>query len=63
VTVYVDDWRQRAVVGRTAATWSHLFAGPWDVTEPRRQAAIAAGAVPVTAYSSSGNPTISITAR
>jgi len=78
VTVYVDDWRQRAAVGRITGTWSHLFAGPWDdvaelhqlaasiglrrswyqdkpwprshydVTEARRQAAIAAGAVPVT---------------
>jgi hypothetical protein len=78
VTVYVDDWRQRAAVGRITGTWSHLFAGPWDdvaelhqlaariglrrswyqdkpwprshydVTESRRQAAVAAGAVPVT---------------
>jgi hypothetical protein len=78
VTVYVDDARITARVGRTAGNWSHLFAGPWDdvaelhalaaaiglrrawyqdhrwphghydVVEPRRQAAIAAGAVPVT---------------
>jgi hypothetical protein len=78
VTVYVDDWRQRADVGRVTGTWSHLFASPWDdpaelhqlaasiglrrawyqdkpwprghydVTESRRQAAIAVGAVPVT---------------
>ncbi len=78
MTVYVDDWRQRATVGRVAGQWSHLICGPWDdpaelhqlaaaiglrrswyqakpwprghydVLERRRQAAIAAGAVPVT---------------
>jgi hypothetical protein len=78
VTVYVDDWRQRATVGRVAGQWSRLICGPWDdpaelhqlaaaiglrrswyqakpwprghydVLERRRQAAIAAGAVPVT---------------
>jgi hypothetical protein len=30
VTVYVDDWRQQATIGRVSDTWSHLFAGPWD---------------------------------
>lgn len=78
MTVYIDDARIPATVGRVAGVWSHLFAGPWDdpaelhqlaaaiglrrgwyqakpwprshydVTEPRRRAAIAAGAVPIT---------------
>lgn len=78
MTVYVDDARIPARVGRFSGNWSHLYAGPWDdpaelhalaaaiglrrawyqdkpwprghydVTEPRRQAAIAVGAVPVT---------------
>lgn len=30
MTVYVDDWRQQARVGRLSARWSHLFAGPDD---------------------------------
>lgn len=77
MTVYVDDWRQQATVGKTTARWSHLFVGPWDdpdelhelaariglrrawyqakdwptghydVTDPKRRQAIAAGAVPV----------------
>lgn len=78
MTVYVDDWRQRARVGHFTATWSHLSVGPdddlaelhafaakiglrrswfqdkpwpgahYDVTDSRRQDAIAAGAVPIT---------------
>jgi hypothetical protein len=78
MTVYVDDWRQRARVGRITARWSHLTVGPgddleelrvfaariglrrsrfqdkpwprphYDVTDSKRQQAIAAGAVPVT---------------
>ncbi|HET9080180.1 MAG TPA: DUF4031 domain-containing protein [Trebonia sp.] len=78
MTVYVDDARIPARVGRASGHWSHLFADPrddaaelhalaaaiglrrawyqdkswphghYDVVEPRRQAAIAAGAVPVT---------------
>ena len=78
MTVYVDDWRQPARVGRITATWSHLTVGPYDdfselhalaatiglrrswfqdmpwpfahydVTESKRQQAIAAGAVPIT---------------
>lgn len=78
MTVYVDDWRQKATVGRITARWSHLTVGPeddiaelhafalriglrrpwfqdkpwprahYDVTESKRQAAIAAGAVAVT---------------
>jgi hypothetical protein len=78
MTVYVDDWRQRARVGRITATWSHLTVGPqddlnelhafaariglrrswfqdkpwprahYDVTESKRQQAIAAGAVSIT---------------
>lgn len=77
MTVYVDDWRQRACVGRITARWSHLTVGPgddlgelhafadriglrrswfqdkpwprahYDVTDSKRQQAIAAGAVPV----------------
>lgn len=30
MTVYVDNWRQEATVGRVSGRWSHLFAGPWD---------------------------------
>lgn len=78
MTVYVDDWRQRACVGRITARRSHLTVGPYDdleelyafaariglrrswfqnkpwprshydVTDSKRQQAIAAGAVPVT---------------
>jgi hypothetical protein len=82
MTVYVDDWRQRARVGRITARWSHLTVGPgddleelhvfaaciglrrswfqdqpwprahydvhYDVTDSKRQQAIAAGAVLVT---------------
>ncbi len=77
MTVYVDDWRQPARVGRITARWSHLMVGPgddleelhafaariglrrawfqdkpwprahYDVTDSKRQQAIAAGAVPV----------------
>lgn len=79
MTVYVDDYRVQARVGRLTARWSHLmvepggdldelhafaariglqrrwFQGPprhrhphYDVTDSRRTAAIAAGAVPIT---------------
>jgi hypothetical protein len=78
MTVYVDDVRIPARVGRISARWSHLMVGPYDdiaelhafaariglrrswfqnkpwprahydVTESKRQQAIAAGAVPVT---------------
>jgi hypothetical protein len=78
MTVYVDDWRQPARVGRITARWSHLTIGPhddiselhafaagiglrrswfqdkpwprahYDVTESKRQQAIAAGAMPIT---------------
>jgi hypothetical protein len=77
MTVFVDDWRQRARVGRLEARWSHLFVGPadqlgelhafaasiglrrswfqdqpwprahYDVTESKRQQAVAAGATPI----------------
>jgi Protein of unknown function (DUF4031) len=30
MTVYVDDWRQPARVGRITARWSHLTVGPYD---------------------------------
>jgi hypothetical protein len=30
MTVYVDDWRQPARVGRLNARWSHLTVGPDD---------------------------------
>jgi hypothetical protein len=30
MTVYVDDWRQPARVGRLTARWSHLTVGPAD---------------------------------
>ncbi len=30
MTIYVDDWRQQARVGRLNARWSHLMAGPED---------------------------------
>jgi len=30
VTVYVDDWRQPARVGRITGIWSHLTVGPHD---------------------------------
>ena len=30
MTVYVDDWRQPARVGRITGTWSHLTVGPHD---------------------------------
>ncbi|GGT08169.1 hypothetical protein GCM10010156_76560 [Planobispora rosea] len=30
MTVYVDDWRQRAKVGSINAKWSHLVAGDQD---------------------------------
>jgi hypothetical protein len=78
MTIYVDDWRQPARVGRITARWSHLTVGPhddidelhafavsiglrrswfqdkpwprahYDVTESKRQQAIAAGALPIT---------------
>lgn len=75
MTVYVDNMRRAATVGRTTARWSHLTADTreellafaqriglrpewrqawdtrryhFDVTDTRRQAAIAAGAVQVT---------------
>jgi hypothetical protein len=78
MTVYVDDWRQQARVGRINARWSHLIVAPegdleelhafaaqiglrrtwfqdkpwprahYDVTESKRQQAIAAGATPIT---------------
>jgi len=79
VTVYVDDFRVPARVGRLSARWSHLtvepdgdldelhafaariglrrswFQGPpehrhphYDVTDSKRQEAIAAGAVAIT---------------
>lgn len=80
MTVYINDARIPATVGRFAGRRSHLLAGAWDdpaelhalaasiglrrawyqdhpwphghydVTEPRRQAAIAAGAVPVVGH-------------
>jgi hypothetical protein len=33
MTVYVDDWRQRARIGRITARWSHLTAEPGDDLE------------------------------
>lgn len=30
MTVYVDDWRQPARVGRISARWSHMFVHPDD---------------------------------
>lgn len=30
MTVYVDDWRQQARLGRYPGLWSHLLAGPAD---------------------------------
>jgi hypothetical protein len=33
MTVYVDNWRQRACVGSVDAVWSHMFAGPYDDLE------------------------------
>jgi hypothetical protein len=30
VTIFVDDWMQKARVGRLNARWSHLTAGPFD---------------------------------
>jgi Protein of unknown function (DUF4031) len=33
MTVYVDDWRQAAKVGRLNARWSHLTVGPFDDPE------------------------------
>jgi Protein of unknown function (DUF4031) len=78
MTVFVDDWRQQARVGRLQARWSHLFVGPhdeldelhafaesiglrrswfqdkrwphahYDVTDSKREQAIAAGATPIT---------------
>jgi hypothetical protein len=91
MTVYVDDMRLRARVGRLDARWSHLFVGPfddpeelhafaariglrrrwyqgpphhrwprchYDVTDSRRVAAIAAGAVEVAYGSASGRRTL-----
>jgi hypothetical protein len=79
MTVYVDDFRVQARVGRLNARWSHLTVGPdddieelhrfavgiglrrswfqgppkhrhphYDVTDSKRQQAIAAGAVAIT---------------
>jgi hypothetical protein len=77
MTVYVDDMRIPARVGKISGRWSHLFVGPgedvqelhdfaaaiglrrswfqdrwplahYDVTDSKRQQAIAAGAVPIT---------------
>lgn len=30
MTVYVDDWRQKATVGRHTSRWSHLFSDASD---------------------------------
>lgn len=30
MTIYVDDWRHRATIGRLTATWSLLTLGPDD---------------------------------
>lgn len=30
MTVFVDDWRQPAKLGRWPARWSHLMVGPGD---------------------------------
>lgn len=30
MTVYVDNWRQRAKLGRYPGLWSHLMVGPGD---------------------------------
>lgn len=30
VTIFVDDWRQPAKLGRYPGKWSHLIAGPFD---------------------------------
>lgn len=30
MTVYVDDWRQQATVGRHTSRWSHLFSDTSD---------------------------------
>ena len=43
MSVYVDDWRQRATAGRVSGTWSHLFAGPWDDPAELHQLAAATG--------------------
>ena len=78
MTIYVDDYRVPARVGRLNARWSHLSVGPdddiaelhafaariglrrswfqakgwprdhYDVTDSKRQEAIAAGAVAIT---------------
>lgn len=28
MTVYVDDWRQQAAVGRDSVRWSHMLVAP-----------------------------------
>ncbi len=33
MSIYVDNWRQRARVGGIEAVWSHMLAGPWDDPE------------------------------
>ncbi len=30
MSIYVDDWRQRARAGGIEAVWSHMLAGPLD---------------------------------
>ena len=40
MTVYVDDWRQPARVGRISARWSHMFVHPdGDIAELHELAA------------------------
>lgn len=43
MTVYLDDWRQPARVGRISGVWSHLTAGPWDDVDELHALAAAVG--------------------
>jgi hypothetical protein len=46
VSIYVDDWRQRARVGGIEAVWSHMLAGPWDDPEGLHRFARSIGMYP-----------------
>lgn len=43
MTVFVDDWNQRALVGRLNAVWCHMTVAPFDPIEELHDFAVSIG--------------------